>query len=519
MVYPYPPRPAAMTGEADRVPPDVKQRCLAVWAAAAVLLSGSTGGAQAAAPADRLRTFSQYAGDAVATVLRVWYAGGSAFVACPGCGPGVSSDWGTDSLVEVLYERWQLAHDPLVAAAFANIVTGEPANTLGGFSDVPMWDAVAALRAYDVTGDPRALANARQQYRRLVSSAHFALGPCRPLDGQVHDRGGGGLVTLETDANRILAAVLLARRTGDTAEARADLADAQTIYAAVRATFLDPRLPLYTVYAFGAGGACAQVPRQFFASVNGRMIEAGLALAAATHRQHFADEARATGDAIALLADDRGIFADLQAQNDIVTPLVLAMLALSRGGDAAATDWILRNAGAAAHARAPDGSYARFFDGPPPPSGAKVSVFETSGAFALMVAAGALAPDRQPEPDAWPQAVSHAVAIAAAPAVYAFTGSGIALIGALPKPGSPDCHKLTVGPCEGGHVRLRIDRHEMVDRIGIWQGKALVDSPATVLFAWRWPAAGPHELELDPAAYNPKQGGTEIDVTQVLVLP
>jgi hypothetical protein len=68
-------------------------------------------------------------------------------------------------------------------------------------------------------------------------------------------------------------------------------------------------------------------------------------------------------------------------------------------------------------------------------------------------------------------------------------------------------------------VHLRIDGHEMVDEIGIWQGKALISSTATVLFAWRWPASGPHELEFDVPVSNAKQGGTEIDVTRALIIP
>jgi len=497
-------------------------RLLPAVLALAVAMGACQNGASSPPPLStgHAPTFSALADAAVTTVMNTWYAGNSNFRPCPGCAGAVNFDWGADSMIDILYERWLVAQDPLVTATFPAIVAGEPGDTLGGFSDVPMWDAVAALRAYDVTHDPAALTNARNHYRSLVTSTHYALDPCRPIDYQVHDGGGGGLKTLETDSNRILAAVLLSQRTSDSAEAQADLADAQTMYAAVRTMFLDAQLPLYTVYVFGSGGTCAQNPsRQFFASVNGRMIEAGLALAAATHQQHYADEAHATAGAIALLADDRAIFTDLQAQNDIVTPLVLAMVMLARAGDTVAANWITANASAAAHARSTDGSYSRFFDGPPPPADGRLSIYEANGGLALMIAAGALAPDRQPEDDAWSRASSQAVSITTAPSVYAFSGSGIALIGALPAAGSPDCHPLTVGNCEGGHVHLRIDGHEMTDEIGIWQGKALVSSAATILFAWRWPASGPHELEFDPVVFNAKQGGTLIHVTRVLILP
>jgi hypothetical protein len=466
----------------------------------------------------RAETFAERGADAVQTILSpAWYAGASRFRLCPGC-RATNSDWGADSMIGALYERWMLTHDPHIARAFSQIVAGEPGLTLGTFSDVPMWDAVAAIRAYDVTHDPRALANAERNYRALVTTSGFALSPCPEIDYQLSGGAAGGLKTLETDANRILAAVLLSQRTTDAEEARADLRDAQTLYDAVRRRFRDPRLPLYTVYLFAEGTECRAVPRQFFASVNGLMIEAGLELAHATRDERYAKDARATADAIALLADGRGVFADLQAQNDIVEPLVLAMAKLART-DPKAKAWIVRNASAAALARAPDGSYGRFFDGPPPPRGGTNSVFETNGGLALAIAAAAFAPRAEPEPDVWSHARAHPVAIGGVPSTYAFTGSGIALIGALPRPGDRLCRPLTVGPCEGGHVHLRIDGREMADEIGIWQGKALVASSKTVLFAWRWPASGRHRIDFDRASSNAKQGETAIDVSEALILP
>jgi hypothetical protein len=465
-------------------------------------------------------TFSQLADDAVATIMHHWYIDGSRFRECSDCATWTSADWGADSLVEVLYERWLLTRDPAVAATFARIVAGEPGNTLGGFSDVPMWDAVAAIRAYDVTHDPRALDQAEREYDALAESKQYALEPCRAFDAQIRDGGGRGLRTLETDSNRILAAVSIAQRTTDADRRQRTLSDAVGLYAAVRTAFLDRQLPLYTVYLFPAGDRCVQLPqRQFFASVNGRMIEAGLALAAATHGARYADDARATARAVDRLSDARGIFVDQQAQNDIVEPLVVAMLALARNGDANARDWIVRNALAAASARAADGSYARFFDGPPPPAGATVSFFETNGGLGLMVAAAAFAPNRRPVPDGWANAQARAVSITTAPARYEFRGSGIALIGALPRKGDPACRPLTVGNCEGGRVGVRVDGRRPADEIGIWQGKALVASDATVLFAWRWPRSGHHVVDLDPVAFNPKQGGTAVAIRQAVILP
>lgn len=452
--------------------------------------------------------------------MRHWYAGGSRFRECSDCTTLVASDWGADSLIDVLYERWLLTRDLSVKKTFKRIVAGEPGNTLGGFSDVPMWDAVAAIRAYDVTRDPRALREAEREYHALATSPDFALDPCPAIDAQIRRGGGGGIRTLETDANRILAAVSIAQRSSDAGERARLLAEAKRLYGAVRTVFLDSKLPLYSVYAFPVHGRCVQdPPRQFFASVNGRMIEAGLALSVATHERQYADEARASGNAVSLLADARGIFVDQQAQNDVVAPLVLAMLALSAHGDVNAATWVVRNALAAASARDARGSYARFFDGPPPPRNGNVSIFETNGGFALMVAAGALAPSRRVSRDAWSRARVDTVSLTSAPARYRFTGSGIAFIGALPRKGSSECRRMTVGDCEGGRVGVRLDGRHIVDRVGIWQGKAQVGSAATVLFAWRWPRRASHVIDFDPVRFNAKQGGTGMAIRRIQTLP
>ena len=167
-----------------------------------------------------------------------------------------------------------------------------------------------------------------------------------------------------------------------------------------------PERALYTVYVFDDGQACAPLPHRFFASVNGVMIEAGLKLGAATGDGRYAHEARATARAIHALDDGRGILADLQAENDVVEPLVVAMLQLARGGDAFAREWIVRNAAAAANARrTSDGTYGGFSTGPPP--AAIVTAWQTNGGLAIEIAAGALAPDGAREAgDPWRSARS-----------------------------------------------------------------------------------------------------------------
>ncbi|HEY4439604.1 MAG TPA: hypothetical protein VGN14_04070 [Candidatus Elarobacter sp.] len=484
-------------------------------AAAIALAANPSGGNAAPRPTP---TFAERAADAVETIRRHWYAGHGRFRLCADCVDATASDWGADSLIDVLYLRWLLTRDPALVGLFREIVEGEPGDTLGGFSDVPMWDAVAAIRAYDVTGDPRALTQARREYDALATSRHFALAPCPAIDTQLRDGGGSGIRTLETDANRILVGASLAGRVRDPIYARRALADAVRRYDAVRAAFLGPGTPLYSVYLFPRSGRCVREPRrQLFASVNGRMIEAGLVLTAVTHDERFARDAHDTATAIASLRDNRGVFVDLQAQNDVVAPLVVAMLQLARAG--APPAWLVWNARAMGSSRRADGAYGRFFDGPPPPRDASVSVFETNGGLALAVAAAPFAPLARGPDDDWQLAQHHPIAIRAAPARYAFHGSGIAFIGPLPAPGDPLCRPLTVGNCEGGRVAIRVDGRLPASEVGIWQGKSLVPSAATVLFAWRWATSGDHVIDFDPVTPNPKQGDTALDLREAVVLP
>lgn len=463
-------------------------------------------------------TLASLANDATRTALSGFYAGGANVRVCAAhCGSG-NTDWGTDSILYVLYEQWLLTHDASITAVFPGIVSGLPPPTTG-VSDEPLWDAVAAIRAFDVTGSNSALQQALADYHAVTTSSAFAKGACAPLDYQFPNAGGNQLKTLETDANRVLAGVLLSQRVTDRTEGAKDLADAQMMYAAIRRVFLDPVLPLYTVYVFDNGATCTQLPRRFFASVNGIMIQAGVELAKATGNQQYAADARATADGvISSLSDSAGIFVNEQAENDIVEPLVLGMLAMYQNGDAAAGTWIVENAIVAAHTRAADGTYSRFFDGPPPQAGTTVSVWQTNGALGLIIAAGSISPNQSPGTSSpWSNAVLTPVNIHGAPATFTFTGSGIALLGTLPD----QCVKVYAFACEGGHVHLRIDGTDLTDETGIWQGKALLPfaTPNTILFAWRWPSSGTHTLQFDPVVTNGKEGGTAIDVTSALVIP
>ena len=150
-------------------------------------------------------------------------------------------------------------------------------------------------------------------------------------------------------------------------------------------------MPLYSVYVFDDGQRCTQVPHRFFASVNGDMIWSGFQLARITGETRYLNEALATARAVdRYLSDPAGVFADLQAENDIVEPLVEGMFVLAKDGQTFARRWILRNAAAALSARKREGTYGRFFDGPPPR--AMTTAWQTNGGFAIEIAAAALAP-------------------------------------------------------------------------------------------------------------------------------
>jgi hypothetical protein len=257
-------------------------------------------------------------------------------------------------------------------------------------------------------------------------------------------------------------------------------------------------VPLYTTYVFDDGHACAQLPHRFFASVNGDMIWAGIELQHDTGDAAYLHEAVASARAVVQhLSDANGVFADLQAENDVVEPLVEAMAALASRGEGFARTWILRNAAVALSARTGDGSFGRFFDGPPPTT--TVTAWQTNGGLALEIAAAALAPGAVARPGSgWSAAVHVSRELDALPATLTFRGSGIALLGTL----GERC-------CESGHASVLVDGRETFDRTGIWQDKSSsgLAIPDTVLFAWRWRAAGPHTLTFEPGTTNGKEGG------------
>jgi len=471
---------------------------------AAALLGLGLGHPPKPPPVAHPQTFTVAGRAAVSTLMRVYYDGNGAWRACNNlsCATG-DHDWGYDSLTFALALRATTSSDPtprlpLDALAADATTYGPPCSQASScriWSDTASWDAIALADDYQATNDPLALSKARAAFAYVALSPIFHGGNCPGVLYQAPAGGKYDLKTLETDANAVKAALLLYRATNDSSY----LSWAQTAYAAIRQYYMDPQVPLYTVWILDNGQSCTPIPHRFFASVNGDMIWDGVELYHDTGDHSYLDQANATASAVQQhLADGRGVFADLQAENDVVEPMVEGMYALAQTGSSLARSWVIKNATAALSARAPDGAFGRFFDGPPPAT--TVTAWQTNGGLALEIAAAALAPHAFARPPSgWSGASVVAHDISSLPASLTFTGSGIALLGTL----GEQC-------CSHGHAQVLIDGTETFDQTGIWQNKSSgnITIPDTVLFAWRWPSAGTHTLSFLPGVANPKEGGS-----------
>jgi hypothetical protein len=459
-------------------------------------------------------TFAEAADSALMALEQKFYNGAGAWHMCvPDKCATDDFDWGADSLTYALFLRWKTRADasivPWMKALNANGISWPPCHIPGctDWSDVPEWDAIAAAREYEVTSDPTALARAQAAFTMVDTSNAFALGACPSIDYQQPNGGGMKYKTLETDSNYIKAALLLATDAKDSSY----VAKAVAKYKAVRQYFLDPMVPLYTVAVFDDGKNCTQTPRRFFASVNGNMIWNGISLFHATGDSTYRDDAVATAHAVVdHLGDDSGLYVDLQAESDVAEPLIEAMYELASGeSQSFARDWLLLNARESASARTADGVYGRFFNGPPP--AATITEWQSNGGLALAFAAAALDPmGRASAGDFWGAASYVADDLPMPPSSITFTGSAIALIGVI----GEDC-------CTEGHARVLVDGTETFDQTGIWQNQSTSFNtlPDSVLFAWRWPASGPHTLQFLPGAQDPKEGGPFLHIQGYQLIP
>jgi hypothetical protein len=481
--------------------------------AVALILSAAAVVTAAGPTKPPVQTFAAAGARAAATLLEVYYAGGGLWRQCDAsdCATG-NSDWGYDSLTYTLFLRYEATHDARLLVPLRTLEQTAPtyptpctdASTCSSWSDVPEWDTIALVDEYEATGDRAALSKAEASFSFVDRSSVYALGACPSIPYQQPGGGANQLKTLETEANAVKAALLLYRATRDPSY----LSAATTGYAAVRTYFLDPAVTLYSVYVFDDGTTCTALPHRFFASVNGDMIWSGLELHRDTGASAYLADAVGTGKAVdRYLSDSRGIFTDLQAENDVVEPLVEGMDALATSGQTFARNWVLRNAAAALSARAPDGSFGRFFDGPAPVT---TTAWQTNGGLALEIAAAALAPHTSASVvHAWTHARRVPDDVTRLPARITFHGSGIVLYGTL----GEQC-------CESGHARVVVDGRATFDQTGIWQNKSSASRPIpnTVLFAWRWQHSGTHTLVFQPGVPNAKEGTSFLHLAAYAVL-
>ncbi len=420
-------------------------------------------------------------------------------------------DWGADALSNVLYFRWLLSRDqsvlPFMRALSQTARLWKRGDVLS--SDSVTWDAVADVHLYLATGSQAALTKAEAALTFVDTEPGLATGACPTIDYQWPYAQRGDLKTIETGSNYIKAAILLYQITGT----RHYLVAARQQYGQIRKYFLDRRLQLYSSYLFDNGTTCRVLPGQFFASVNGNMIWAGSQLAAITGNGSYLSQAIATARAVRTrLSDGAGIFADLQADNDIVEPLIEAMYQLATtDGVHFAARWLLTNASAAGADVNSPGQFGRFFDGPPPASLA--TAWQINGGIALMVAAAALRPAGVPaHPGFWQGArlvVDSQTLTRGGVVRVAFTGRAIAIIG-------------TIGArcCTRGHANVFVDGVRTTNRVGIWQNYSSPSrqQPGQVLFAWRWRTAGRHVITIRPAAFDQFEGGSYFSMTGYLLV-
>jgi hypothetical protein len=476
---------------------------------------GAVDGGDAGGGAPAGMTYADYAKLALTSMIKTYYTNGK-WRALPGGGGG-NHDWGNDSMTGALYFDWLVnreASAPAMLDALAGTMNTAPAPCAATANCIPwsdeyLWDAVAGARENEVTGSATGLSKSKTAFDYVDKAAGgvWTAGACPEIRYQRPDHGSGGLKTNETDSNYIKAAILLYERTNDMAY----LSKAESAYAANRKYYLDAGgSNLYSVYLYDVGGTCTQQQGRYFGSVQGNMIFSGLALYEATSTVGYLNDALATAHAVdTALSDPGGIYADLQAENDVVQPLVEAMYAVWKDqGQTFARDWIMRNAAASVSTITATGAYGRFFNGPI--STGIITQWQTNGGYALAFAAAAIDPAGVPAAGRWNGATMTAMDIgtAALPTAIHFTGSGIALIGTI----GEQC-------CEAGHARVFVDGVETRDTTGIWQNKSSASQslPDSVLFAWTWQSPGMHTVQIQPGLTTGKEGGSFVHIQSYLV--
>jgi hypothetical protein len=458
--------------------------------------------------------YANLATRSIGTIEHLFYNGSGLWHMCVGAQCNTKNrDWGADALTNTLAFRWTLTHDPSVLPYLRRLALSAHTWTASdvGSSDTAVWDAVAELREYQVTGSKVALAKAEVAFNWVdsVRAQAFASGACPQIDYQWPMGHRSDLKTLETGSNYIKAALLLYDITGRLSY----LSKAEAAYNIARLYYLSPSVPLYTVYIFDNGKTCTVLPARYYASVNGNMIWAGAELARDSGDPTYLAQAIATARAVqAHLSDGARVFTDLQADNDIVEPLIEAMYMLaSTDRQAFARTWLLTAASAAGSDVTASGSFGRFFNGPAPTGPA--TAWQITGGATLMQAAAALDPGGGPaHPGYWQHAilVSGHRTLTSKGLRISFTGRAIAILGDI----GAVC-------CVAGHARVLVDGVQTFDHTGIWQNEtsASIRLPGQILFAWRWPTAGHHVITILPGIPDPREGGSFFQMSGYLVVP
>jgi len=473
---------------------------------------GESGGSPAAYVKSADISYSALAARSISLLENSYYNGTGLWHMCfpKGTCSTKNRDWGADALTNVLYFRWMLDRDPSVVPYMRTLAqtAHQWLPTDIGSSDSVTWDAVAEVRLYQVTRNKAVLAKAQAALKFVDTEPGLATGACPTIDYQWPYGARGQLKTIETTTNYVKAALLLYHITGK----KSFLTQAKRQYAQVRRYFFNRPTKLYSSYLFDNGKKCKLLPGQYFASVNGNMIWAGSMLAQATGRHGYLGDAIATARAVqSELSDGAGIFADLQADNDIGEPLIEAMYRLATYDHLAfAKNWLLRNASAAGADVNAAGAFGRFFDGPPP--SATATAWQVNGGIALMVAAAAIDPQGHPaDPGFWDRAtfVLDSQTMAHDTVRVSFTGRAIAIIGTI----GDKC-------CILGHASVAVDGVPTVNQAGIWQNYSSPSrqQPDQVLFAWRWRTSGHHVITIGPAKFDNEEGGSFFSMTGYLLV-
>ena len=131
-------------------------------------------------------------------------------------------------------------------------------------------------------------------------------------------------------------------------------------------------------------------------------------------------------------------------------------------------------------------------------------MWESNGGLALEIAAAGLDPARTSSAGAPWESASNVAAVTTLPARIEVDGSGVALVGTISK------------RCMKAHIRVLIDGVATTDQTGLWQNPSM---PAgdSVFFAWRWPTAGKHTIDLEPTDVD-QIGASVMDLKTVFIL-